>query len=50
MYHSKVMLRLIDEAGLRVVRPLSRVGLSHSLVGASPEGDVNVFPTRCEYI
>jgi hypothetical protein len=38
MYHSKVMLRLIDEAGLRVVGPLSRVGLSHSLVGCIARG------------
>ena len=32
MYHSKVMMRLIREAGLRVVNPMSRVGLSHTLV------------------
>jgi len=38
MYHSKVMLRLIDEAGLRVVGGLSRVGLSHSLVECVARG------------
>ena len=38
MYHSKVMLRLINEAGLRVVGGLSRVGLSHSLVECVARG------------
>lgn len=40
MYHSKVMKRLMREAGLRVVGDMSRVGLSHTLIecatGAGP--------------
>ncbi len=37
MYHSKVMKRLIREAGLRVVGDLARVGLSHTLLECTIE-------------